>query len=86
MIRAGGYGCISYDDGRRVEHDTFSCRHCNRVTIVRAKQRPEDIGGLCKVCMGLTCPQCTGGNCTPLIRRVEEAEARYHALRSYGVV
>jgi hypothetical protein len=80
----GGYLQIT-EDGRVREHDSMTCGHCNRVTIIKARQKPEDIGGLCKICMGLICSACVGEPCVTLERRLEAAEASYHARRSYGI-
>lgn len=85
MRRPGGYAVITGPDATR-ECDTYSCRHCNAVTHVKAGARPEDIGGLCKTCMGLICPKCLGEPCVPLLKRIEQEEAAYHARRSYGMV
>lgn len=85
MRRPGGYACIiDPDDGVR-ECDTFTCAHCQRITHVRAKARPEDVGGLCKCCMGLICPRCLSKPCVPFLKKLEQAEASYHARRSYGI-
>ncbi|MDP2410348.1 MAG: hypothetical protein Q8M26_08685 [Pseudolabrys sp.] len=68
-----------------VERDTFTCGHCNGIVMVQPKQRPEDIGGMCKQCMKLTCPRCTGsGRCDPFMEKLKRVEARYHARRSYA--
>lgn len=83
MRKPGGYGVITYADGRAIEHDTTTCTHCNRITIVKARQKPEDIGGLCKMCMGLICPACVGHACVTLEKRLAAQEASYHARRSY---
>ncbi len=90
MRRPGGYTFLTFDDGRMVEGESFSCRHCNRVVFVRPRERPEDVGGLCKCCMGLTCPACTdkmarGTPCVPLEERLKREEAHYEARRSYGI-
>ena len=75
MLRPGGYARID-DPGRAPsECDTFTCAHCNRVTHVNARARPEDIGGLCKQCMGLICPACVGQACIPFLKRLEQMEA-----------
>lgn len=67
------------------EHDTFTCEHCQKVSGVRPGQKPEDIGGLCKQCMGLLCPLCADkAVCTPWEKQMEIAEAKDQALRSYG--
>lgn len=66
------------------ESDTFSCAHCNRITHVAPRMDAADMGGLCKVCMGLVCKYCIGKGCDPLEKKLERAEARDRALRSYG--
>ena len=89
MRNAKGYGQIIFcDDGAAVakdrhgrtigaEADTFGCFHCAVVVFVNAGERPEDIGGLCKACMGLICPACTSdGRCTPFLKRLEQVERR----------
>lgn len=67
------------------EFDTVRCGHCGRIVHVKARQRPEDIGGLCKQCMRFECPSCVDKGCTPFEKKLEMAEARDRALRSYGV-
>jgi len=76
MRRPGGYACIVDPDGPTREFDTFTFAHCNGVTHVRPRARPEDIGGLCKQCMGLICPKCIGQACLPFLKRLDDMEAR----------
>jgi hypothetical protein len=83
MRRPGGYAQIVEPDQATSEFDTFTCAHCNRVTHVAARQRPEDIGGLCKQCMGLICPGCVGAPCVPFLKRLEQMEARDRLRRSF---
>ena len=86
MRRAGGILIATSPDGTR-ETDTFTCSHCQTVCFVEPRERPEDIGGLCKQCMKLICPRCVdAGVCVPWEKEMERQEARYHALRSYGMV
>lgn len=68
------------------ECDTYTCGHCSRIVHVKPKQRPEDMGGLCKSCMTLICPACLEHGCTPFMKKIEQEEARAIALRSYGVI
>lgn len=84
MRNAGGYAVITSPD-RVDEMDTFTCSHCNSIRHVRARQDPASIGGLCKVCMGLICERCVGGACDPFVEKLKREEARYDALRSYGL-
>ncbi len=68
-------------------YDTATCGHCNRVFHVGARKRPEDIGGLCKVCMRAICPNCLGtGRCEPFEAKIEREEERERVLRSYGLL
>lgn len=68
------------------EYDTFTCGHCCRVTHVKSRSRPEDIGGLCKQCMKLICPYCLNtGRCDPFEKKLERAEERQRILHSYGL-
>lgn len=86
MFRPGGYA-FSFDvGGIRQEADTFSCAHCNRVVIVKPKCDPNDLGGMCRLCDKMICAACVDlGKCDPVEKKLEREEARYHALRSYGL-
>lgn len=84
MRNPGGY-LIGTSPDSVDEHDTFTCAHCNKIVIVKHKSRPEDMGGLCKICMGLTCPQCTGHSCRPFEEQLKKWEASDAARRSYGI-
>lgn len=86
MRSPGGYAVWSYDDGRIVEQDSFTCTHCQRVTFVAARQDPASLGGLCKQCMGLVCARCAAdGRCTPFEKVLEAQEARGRFLQSAGL-
>lgn len=86
MFKPGGYA-FSFDvGGIRQEADTFTCFHCNRIVIVKPKCDPADLGGMCRLCDKMICPQCVNlGVCDPIEKKLERAEARDRALRSYGV-
>ena len=106
MRRPGGYGQLLGCDGppaqlkdalgRIIPHecDSYSCTHCNRVVFVLPKERPEDTGGMCKLCCGLICPRCVDlDQCSPLEKQLDDIEraikldeARLQALRSYGMI
>lgn len=69
-----GYAVYT-DPDRTVERRSFTCQHCNRLTLVAPGADPADIGGLCKVCMGLVCPRCAGiDRCDPVEAKMERAE------------
>lgn len=84
MRNPGGQLLICDDEGREKAFDSFTCGHCNRVSFVKPRQDPADIGGLCKTCMKLICGACVGEPCRTLEQRIAEEEARYEARRSYG--
>ncbi len=67
------------------EADTFTCKHCARVTHVMPRMDPANMGGLCKCCYGLICRHCVGRGCDPLEAKLERAEAKERARRSYGI-
>jgi hypothetical protein len=88
MRNAGGYafivnptpGKIRLDGGRVdmacegiTEYDSFTCGHCNCVRHVRARERPEDLGGLCKSCMKLICPAAS----IRAVRRLRSASKKW---------
>jgi hypothetical protein len=74
FLRSGGYGVMTGPCGEKTETDSFTCKHCNTVVFVAARQRPENLGGMCMVCMGLICPRCVGKSCTPFEKRLEQME------------
>ena len=85
--RPQGYAVMKDGDGRVLfEADSATCKHCNAIFHVGPKQRAEDIGGLCGVCMGIVCPNCVGKGCDEVQRKLDRAEASYHARRSYGII
>lgn len=86
MFRPGGY-LYSFDpEGIRQEADTFTCCHCSRVVIVKPKCNPDDLGGMCRLCMKMICPACVAvGHCVPFEKKIEQQEAREYHLRCVEV-
>ena len=84
MRNPGGFAVVSDSAGRTVaEWDTFTCGHCNRIVRVRPRATPEQLGGVCRMCMKHTCPGCDArGVCTPFEKRLEAIEARARLLRA----
>ena len=86
MRNPGGVLIATDPFGPTIEIDTFTCGHCNRIKYVKPKEKPEDIGGLCKVCMKLICGDCVDtGKCDPLEEKLKREESRNEVLRSYGI-
>lgn len=79
----GGYLVTTGPHGI-TEASTFTCGHCQKIVMVRAKERPEDIGGLCYVCDRMICPHCVGQGCRPFEKDLEAQEARGRMLRDMG--
>lgn len=80
FLRPQGNLTIS-EPGNNREYDTFTCKHCGRITIVRPKQHPEDAGGFCGVCSSLVCKHCAGKGCDVLEKKLARLEAR----KSWGI-
>lgn len=85
MFKEGGYAFTFDVNGITQERSTFTCCHCNRIVFVKPKCDPADLGGMCKRCMKLECPDCVGKGCLPFEKQLEQKEKRDIALRSYGV-
>lgn len=87
MRNPGGYLCVSFDDGRTVERDSATCNHCNKITFLRPRQDPTDLGGHCRICDRFICSNCVGGVCKTLAQQhdeIEKALARRAARQAYG--
>lgn len=84
IVQLDGLRCEEIPEGT-FESDTFSCFHCGRITHVRPRMDPADMGGMCKICYQLICHKCVGHGCDPFEKKMERAEARERARRSYGI-
>lgn len=85
MRNAGGYLLVTGPDGK-VEHDTFTCAHCQRVVLVKVKAPASDCGGWCGRCAKCICPSCAAKpGCTPFEKKLERIEARARLLAAVGV-
>lgn len=61
------------------------CGHCNAHTHIKPGQKPEEMGGYCPNCDGFLCANCAGKReCKPLMKWVEEMEARDRFRRDLG--
>lgn len=81
-----GEGCLfSFDvDGTVHETKTFTCGHCNRVVLVKPKCDPCDLGGMCRLCASMICPNCVDrGICVPIEKKLENEERKY--LRQWAM-
>lgn len=64
-----------------IEHETFTCCHCNRLQVVPHRARPEDAGGFCMRCMQMTCFGCArSGHCTPFEEKIARYEQKQRML------
>ena len=88
MRRPGGFLFgFSPEQSRPTECDTFTCRHCQRVTFVRGKERAEDLGGFCRACASLICPRCvevmrnTMLGCDVIENKLERSERTQRSLQ-----
>jgi len=69
-------------NGEIQEKATFTCEHCMRVKRVAPFCDPADLGGLCKVCMGVICDrrECHE-RCDPFMKKIERLEKTALARR-----
>lgn len=82
--RARGHVSITGPNGT-VEHETFTCAHCQQVVIIKPRALPEEIGGRCGHCDAMVCASCARvGRCVPFERRIEQYEQRMRLLRQVG--
>lgn len=82
----GHFFVTNNENGENEVHDTFTCGHCQYVTIVKPMMDPADLGGLCKQCMSLICRACVAlGRCDPWDKMFERAEARDRFRRQCGL-
>lgn len=71
-------------EGER-QAETFTCGHCNYVTLVPPRMDPADMGGFCRMCTRLICAGCANAmTCDVIEKKLERSEARAEAIRSYG--
>lgn len=76
MRNPHGYLTIIEPGKPIVEHDTVTCCHCNRVTVIKHGCKPDELGGFCQLCMGYTCPECAKeGTCSPFEKKLEQMES-----------
>ncbi len=67
-------GCLILDgaDGTHQEFDTFTCSHCNNVTILWGHKLQ---GGFCRDCMHRICDTCVDKcSCIPYERQMDLEE------------
>jgi hypothetical protein len=75
MLRPNGFTFAFDYNGNVHEGETYMCGHCGAHKHVRPRERPEDIGGLCKRCMKLLCPGCVeNGDCDPIEAKLDRWE------------
>ena len=75
-----GLGTLSSPNGIK-EMATFTCAHCQSVRHVKPYCDPADLGGLCRICMGVVCEQCVGRGCDPLEEKLKRQEAPGQMVR-----
>lgn len=69
------------DTDKRIEWETHTCRHCQKVIDVPHGSSADDIGGFCERCQSVVCPKCAAaGVCRPFAERIE-ANLRQQARR-----
>lgn len=70
-----------------VEHETFTCAHCQQLTVIPHRATPDELGGRCNQCDAMVCKDCVQrdkGRCTPFEKRIAEYEARMRFRAAAG--
>jgi hypothetical protein len=85
--RRTGYYTTGDGNGKIIEYETFTCGHCQHVTIVAHGATLADLGMFCLACARPCCKTCTkkmaaGGMCDPFEKKFERAEAAAQSRRS----
>ena len=87
MLQRTGYAVIADPDARRVEMDTVTCGHCQRIVPLhdRAGKRRAGVLVHCYQCDTHTCVPCAeAGRCLPFERKLERLEARERLMVACG--
>jgi len=80
-----GLGTLTEPHGSVKERATFTCAHCQAIRHVKPFCDPADLGGLCKICMGVVCEKCVGKGCDPFEEKLRRQEAKGQSLRSMNL-
>lgn len=80
MRSPGGYALITHPEYIQ-EHDTYTCCHCNSVTVMGIEQE-TGLGGWCRFCAKMTCGRTSCLDCVPFERKMELQEAQGRFRRS----
>lgn len=75
--RRGVFTLHEGDGTTVVEKETFTCGHCQHLTILEPGQKLDDVGAMCRMCMRPTCAVCcTHPRCDVFEKKLARAEAR----------
>ena len=83
--RQRGFVEVSGPNGTE-QYETFTCGHCGAIKKVPHRAKPEDLGGICKVCMSMVCGPCVAtGKCDTLEAKLKRQEDRARFFKQVGV-
>jgi hypothetical protein len=83
--RARGYYRETGPEGT-VEHETFTCAHCQRLVKCSVPPNPDIDGWNCRQCFARICRYCASKQvCDPFERKLERIEARASLLKAVGI-
>lgn len=88
--RKGYFLTEDVSTGKLVEKETFTCGHCQHVTIVEFSQRLDDIGCFCSACRRPCCKTCSkkmagDGPCEVWEKKFDRQEAQARSRASMGL-
>lgn len=73
--KAGGVGQYFTPEGIS-EVNTKKCQHCGKMIDIPNMRKFHEHMDVCRVCMQAVCLECADKGCTPLMKKIEEAEER----------
>ena len=88
--RKGYFLTEDVSTGALIEKETFTCGHCQHITIVEFSQRLDDIGCFCSACMRPCCKKCAvkmagDGPCEVWEKQFDRLEAQARSRASMGL-
>lgn len=84
LFRSGGYAIAQNIDGSVTEADSFTCAHCNKVTLVHAGEKASELGGFCRLCDKHICANCVDGPCVPFEKKLQRIEEQARRQREFS--
>lgn len=80
--KPGGVGIYTCD-GVSVEIATKKCGHCQHMVDIPKPREIHSYMDFCRNCFVMICIECSGKPCVPLLKRIEDAEAKAYRSEQF---